>query len=133
MKKEVKGKFPLMESVVFVEKAMISRGWNKSQLTKESGASSAAVTRFFQDGMINSKNTFKILHTLNLIKNDYLEQTNFMPGWPEDTVEYCQKLKKVLENKEDNEIVKKMIDAYIEKYEAQTPKKDSEKKVMSST
>ena len=63
----VKSKFSLMELVAFVERAMIDKGWNKRQLTKESGASSAAVTRFFQDGMINSENTFKILSALDLL------------------------------------------------------------------
>lgn len=65
---KVNNKFALMEIVKLVEKTMISKGWNKLKLTRESGASSAAVTRFFQDGMINSENTFKILTSLGLLK-----------------------------------------------------------------
>lgn len=45
------------------------------------------------------------------------QQDNFMRGWPEDAVEYCQKLKSVLENSEEKEIttIKEMIDIYINK------------------
>lgn len=62
MKIKVKDKFPLMESVSLVENELNRRGWNKARLVKESGISSRAATCFFQDGKINSENTFRILH-----------------------------------------------------------------------
>lgn len=56
------------------------------------------------------------------------EKNNFMRGWTPEEIEYCEKLKKVLKNKGDSDIIKKMINAYIEKYETQTPKKGVLKK-----
>lgn len=76
MKINVKAKFPLMENVALVEMAMIKRHWNKSALSKESGVSSAVITRFFQDGKISSENLFKILNTLNLLNKDSDIQTS---------------------------------------------------------
>ncbi|MEN6375501.1 MAG: helix-turn-helix transcriptional regulator [Smithella sp.] len=80
MENIVKHKIALMENVAIVEKAMRSKGWSKNQLAKESGVSSAVITRFFQDGMINSKNTFKILNALDLLKVS--EETDNFPIYP---------------------------------------------------
>jgi transcriptional regulator with XRE-family HTH domain len=45
------------------------------------------------------------------------QQPDFMCGWPEDAIEYCQKLKNVLENGEDGQItaIKDLIDTYTNK------------------
>jgi DNA-binding Xre family transcriptional regulator len=56
-----------MEMVARLEKVMISKGWNKAELTRRSGVSSAIVTRFFQHGKIKSIGLFKILNALDLI------------------------------------------------------------------
>lgn len=61
-------------------------------------------------------------------------EANFMCSWPEETIDYCNKLKNVLEKGEEKQItaIKEMIDVYSEKTK-RTPKKGLEKKVMSST
>ena len=95
MENKVKKIFPLMEWVAFIESAMVSRGWDKSRLTKESGASSAAVTRFFQDGMINSLNTMKIMAALDLIKTG----TASCPvGCDQKMSDICKDVKELIES-----------------------------------
>ena len=97
MENKVKKDFPLMEKVAFIESVMASRGWDKSRLTKESGASSAAVTRFFQDGMINSLNTLKILSTLDLIKTD---APSCPVGCGQKMIDICKDVKELIESGE---------------------------------
>lgn len=98
MESKVKEIFPLMERVAFIEAAMMARGWDKSKLTKESGASSAAVTRFFQDGMVSSLNTLKILSALGLIKTD---TPSCSVGCGQEIKKLCRKVKKVIESETD--------------------------------
>lgn len=98
MKNEVKEKFPLMEIVARVDDAMKSRGWNKAKLTKESGASSAAVTRFFQDGKISSENTLKILTTVGLLVNSNPHDCPIKCD--ENMKNLCRRVKKVMSAKD---------------------------------
>lgn len=86
-----------MERVAFIEAAMTTRGWDKSKLTKESGASSAAVTRFFQDGMISSLNTLKILAALDLIKTD---APSCPVGCDPKMADICKDVKELIESGE---------------------------------
>lgn len=70
VKGKVKNIFPLMETIAFIKKEMDRRGWNKARLVAESGISSRAATCFFQDGKVNSENTFRILKALDLFSID---------------------------------------------------------------
>lgn len=95
MKKKVNDKFPLMENVALVERAMIKRQWNKSALSKESGVSSAVITRFFQDGKISSENLFKILNTLNLLNKDSDIQTSIRCSLPPQYQNICDMIREI--------------------------------------
>lgn len=59
------------------------------------------------------------------IQRDDLTKNNFMRGWPEDAIEYCQKLKNVLEKGEENGIttIKEMIDIYTDKCKTKKTRK----------
>ncbi len=112
MKKEVKPISPFMEKYIkMAEDAMNKKGWNKATLTSESHASSAAVTRFFQDGMINSENVFKIFNTLGLICESEKQQSS------EPIPVIHQEVREIFESK--NEALIKSLIAHVQYLKSQ--------------
>jgi len=61
---------------------------------------------------------------LEFIRREDLKNSDFMCGWPEDAIDYCKKLKNILDGGEEKHItaIKEMIDVYSGKAE-KTPKK----------
>lgn len=117
VEKSVKPEFSLMEIVGHVEKAMLSRGWNKATLTEKSGASSPAVTRFFQDGKVRSDNIFKMLVALDMLNVPLSKSTATHDG----DIDYHGSLDRILNSGVENAIgaVKFMLKSRLEQVESE--------------
>jgi transcriptional regulator with XRE-family HTH domain len=102
--------------VQVIKKAMGLLKWNAARLSRESGVNEATLNRIFKKGRdISGDNLYRLLKCLNLLNSE--QQNNFMCGWSSTEIEYCQKLKDILESGEGKETttIKEMIDFYTDK------------------
>jgi len=119
-----------------VKKIRNSRGLTITQVAKKAGLSNGMISQIENDKRkIFQDSFFQVLSALDINNAStffsLIKSGSFMCGWPEDAIEYCEKLKNILEDGEGKHItaIKEMIDVYSEKA-SKTPKKGLLKKAM---
>jgi len=110
MKQLIKKKIAHME---LIRQKMVVKGWKPAKLARVSGVTPGVLSRYFNKGGISADNLFAVLNALDL----FYPQENFMCDWPESAIDYCKKLKEILDAGDQKEImtIKEMIDVFTDR------------------